>query len=110
MNFWDFDPVTDIGVDAGTDRHNPLVWPVRFRDIVSAGYYQRLRANFFRLHYQFIMSGDQRAAYDYFMLTCGPLPIEEWATRGWNVLKEFSSDATYGGQAEERAELKASEG
>ena len=114
MNFWDFDPVTDIGVDAGTDRHNPLIWPVRFRDIVSAGYYQRLRANFFRLHYQFIMSGDQRAAYDYFMLTCGPLPVEEWATHGWNVLKEFSSDATYGGQAsaapEARAALKASEG
>jgi len=114
MNFWDFDPVADIGVDVGAERHNPLIWPVRFRDIVSARYYQRLRANFFRLHYQFIMSGDQRAAYDYFMLTCGPLPVEQWATHGSDALKEFSSDATYGGQASAspgmRAELKASEG
>jgi len=45
---------------------------VRFKEVVSPEYYRRLRLSFFRLHYQFIMSGDRRAPYDYLMLGCGP--------------------------------------
>ena len=64
MNFWDFDPVAGIGIDVGVERRNPLIWKLRFRDLMSAGYYARIRANFFRLHYQFIMATDQRASYE----------------------------------------------
>jgi hypothetical protein len=90
MNVWDFDPVEGVGVHVGQQRHNPIVWAVRFRDMVSPEYYRRIRANFFRLHYQFIMAGDRRAPYDYFMLVCGPLPIADWATRRAEVLADFS--------------------
>jgi hypothetical protein len=114
MNFWEFDLVKGLGIDLDAPRHNPLLWPVRFRDIVSEQYYQHLRRNLLRLHYQFIMSGDLRAPYNFFMLTCGPLPAEEWAARTWGALEEFSSDTAYRAGTtsapEARAALRTSEG
>ncbi len=95
LNFYDFDPVAGIGVDAGPARCNPLIWKVRFREMLSPELYKRIRVNFFRMHYQFIMANDRRAAYDYFMLTCGPVPVEEWATRGNEVVAAFGPDAGY---------------
>ena len=62
MNFWDFDPVAGIGVAVGAARCNPLVWKLRFREMLSPEFYKRLRLNFFRMHYQFIMANDRRAA------------------------------------------------
>jgi hypothetical protein len=111
MNFWNFDPVGGIGLDLGAERHNPLVWPVRFRDLLSPQYYQRLRANFLRLHFQFIMAGDLRSAYDYFMLTCGPLPVEDWVVRGREALSEFDADAAHvgNGSAKHREVVDLSE-
>jgi hypothetical protein len=97
MNFWDFDPVGGVGVHLGSERRNPLIWNVRFRDMYSVKYFNRIRANLFRLHYQVIMAGDQRAPYDFFMLVCGPLPISDWAVRGGAAVMEFSADATYVG-------------
>jgi hypothetical protein len=95
MNFWDFDPVEGVGVKVGPDRCNPLVWQVRFRDAVSDQFYQRLRRSFFRLHYQFIMAGDQRAPYDYFMLVGGPALVAHWAQRGREMLAAFGCDGSY---------------
>ena len=99
MNFWDFDPVAGVGVEVGAERSNPIVWRVRFRDMLGGDIYRRLRANYFRLHYQFIMGNDLRAPYDYFMLVCGPVPVEDWARRSGDILKAFSADAAYAGFA-----------
>jgi hypothetical protein len=41
------------------------------------------------------MANDQRAPYDYFMLTCGPIPVEEWAARGHDLAAAFSPDGAY---------------
>jgi len=92
MNFWDFDPVAGIGVETGPERCNPTVWQVRFKDMVSPEFYRRLRTNFFRLHYQFILGSDRRAPYDYVMLTCGPLPAVEWAKNPQAALASFAED------------------
>ena len=43
MNFWDFDPVAGIGVQVGEERCNPLIWPLRFRDLLSLEFYYRIR-------------------------------------------------------------------
>jgi hypothetical protein len=95
MNFWDFDPVQGIGIAVGRERCNPLIWKLRFRDMVSPELYRRIRRNFFRLHYQFIMANDRRAYYDYVMLVCGPLPVAEWPRRDRPALAAFAPDASF---------------
>jgi hypothetical protein len=97
MNFWNFDPVAGVGIEAGAQRCNPLTWPVRFKEVVSPEYYRRLRLSFFRLHYQFIMSGDRRAPYDYLMLVAGPVPIVEWARNPHQIAVAFAPDGAFAG-------------
>ena len=43
--------------------------------MLSAPTLRRLRFSYMRLHYQFVMANERRAAYDYFMLMCGPAPF-----------------------------------
>jgi hypothetical protein len=92
MNFWEFDPVEGIGVQAGPQRCNPLVWNLRLRDMLNDEFINRNRINFFRLHYQFIMANDKRAPYDFFMLVCGPLPVATWARDPRAALARFADD------------------
>jgi hypothetical protein len=40
------------------------------------------------------MANDMRAPYEYMMLVCGPLPVEQWARDGVGTLKRFAPDAT----------------
>ena len=39
------------------------------------------------------MANDRRAAYDYFMVTCGPVPTTTWARDAFAVLAVFAEDA-----------------
>jgi hypothetical protein len=95
MNFWDFDPVGGVGVEVGAARKNPIIWPVRLRDMLTDAAYDRLRDSQFRMHYQYVMANDQRAPYDYFLLVCGPVPVTEWAAQPDAVLKSFGERAAY---------------
>ncbi len=103
LNFWDFDPVDGIGVHVGGARCNPLVWKVRFRDMLSPALYRRIHFNFFRLHYQFIMANDRRAPYDYFMLVCGPVPVAAWAANPTGMLAAFGADGSLAADREDSA-------
>jgi pimeloyl-ACP methyl ester carboxylesterase len=78
MNFEGFDPVSGVGVHV-ENRHNPLLWSVRFKEMVSSEYYQRLRWNFFRMHFQYINAGDRPTAHDYILLIAGPVALADWA-------------------------------
>jgi hypothetical protein len=98
LNFFEFDPVEGLGIHVGAKRCNPLIWRVRFRDMLSPEFYKRIRFNFFRLHYQFIMANDQRAPYDYFMLVCGPVPVATWAKDPQAALAAFDADARLAGE------------
>jgi hypothetical protein len=95
LNFYNFDPVAGIGIDAGPARCNPLVWVVRLRDMLAPEFFKKLTRSWFRMHYQFIMANDFRAPYEYMMLVCGPVPVEQWARRGQEMLARFEQDATY---------------
>ena len=93
LNFWDFDPLVDIGIDVPSERPNPIVWSVRYRDMRAVAFYDnRMRFNYFRRHYQLVMANDRRAPYDYFMLVCGPLPIACWAKHADPLFKTFAPD------------------
>ena len=95
MNFWDFDPVGGVGVEVSAEHKNPIIWPVRLRDMLTDAAYDRLRDSQFRMHYQYVMANDQRAPYDYFLLVCGPVPVTEWAAQPDAVLKSFGERAAY---------------
>lgn len=95
MNLWGVDPVSGVGIQLGTERRNPLVWDVRFRDMLYPEFYRRLRWKFFRLHFQYIMANQMRAPYDFFMLIGSPVPIMEWAKRQRQIIAEFSPDGKY---------------
>lgn len=72
MNFCDADPVTILGLTGQPAR----ALKVQFRGMVSPDYYKKMQRNFFRIHSQFIAVNDRIAPYDYFMLACGPFPLE----------------------------------
>jgi hypothetical protein len=95
LNFWDFDPVEGAGLKLGAQRRNPLIWQLRFRDMVSPDYYRTLRFNFFRLHFQFLKAGDRRAPFDYLMLVAGPVPVADWARDHDALVGQFAPDATF---------------
>ncbi len=95
MNFWGFDLVAGMGVKLAAPCRNPSTWAIRFRDMVSPEHYRSLRSSFFRLHFQFIISGDRRAPYDYLMLVTGPAAIEAWARHPGAVAAAFAPDGTF---------------
>jgi hypothetical protein len=95
MNFWDFDPVAGVGVDVGTAGTNPIMWPVRLRDMLTDAAYDRVRGSQFRMHYQYVMANDRRAPYDYFMLVCGPVEVTRWAKDPDAMVKRFGERAAY---------------
>jgi hypothetical protein len=76
MNFYKTDPVVESGLKA-TGR--PVVRIVRIRHMLDPISYRRIRRNFFRVHNQFVSGNELRAAYDYFMMVCGPLSAERQA-------------------------------
>ena len=44
MNFYQFDPIAGHGIELGSDRRNPTIVAVRFRDIVKAEHYDSCSA------------------------------------------------------------------
>jgi hypothetical protein len=98
LNFWQLDPVEGIGVKLAA-RCNPLIWPVPLKQMLSSQSYARLKWSPFRRHFQFIMSGDRRASYDYLMLVAGPLAVADWACNAEALAASFASDGAFGGVA-----------
>ena len=72
MNFYKSDPIGALGLPG----RGPLVRVVRISRMLQPATYRRFRSNFFRVHCQFVSANDLRASYDYFMMVCGPLPVE----------------------------------
>lgn len=76
MNFWPFDPVADHGIRLGPERRNPRVVAVSFRDLWIPGDFGRRRWRFFRAHFQFLHANERLgAAYDYYLICCGPFDL-----------------------------------
>ena len=73
MNFYKRDPLTAMGLPT---RDVPLVRMVRIRHMLDPAIYRRIRYHPLRMHLQFVSGNNLRHAYDYFMLTCGPLSVE----------------------------------
>ncbi len=103
MNFSGFDPVAGVGIEAGEQRCNPVIWQIPFQSMISKRTFGRMRFNYWRKHYQYIMSNERRAAYDYYMFVCGPAPFSLWASPR-TIGDAFALDGSY-----RVPELKAAE-
>lgn len=82
MNFWPFDPVEGHGILLGAERRNPLVVAISFRDLWAPGNFGRRRWRFFNAHFQFLLANERPgAAYDYYLICCGPVDLMTRASR-----------------------------
>jgi hypothetical protein len=82
MNFWPFDPVIGHGIALPPQRRNPLVVPISFRDLWIADRFGRRRWRFFDAHFQFLRANERLgAAYDYYLICCGPVDLVTRATK-----------------------------
>lgn len=70
INFFTPDPMAAMGMRGC---HSPVVRPVSLRRMLSPERYAAIRMNPYKMHCLFVRANDRRAAYDYFMLACGPL-------------------------------------
>ncbi len=75
INFYRCDPLALAGIANPRPNPFPIMARVRFRSMLDADFYKRIRYSFFRLHYQFISANTKRYRYDFFMMCCGPYPL-----------------------------------
>jgi HAMP domain-containing protein len=77
ISFYRVDPVTLKRVSREDLYGRPNIRRVQVHSMMDPASFKRHRFNFMRLHYQFLMGNDQRAAYDYCLITCGPLEFDK---------------------------------
>jgi len=98
MNFWPFDPVTGHGIQVGPERRNPLVVAISFRDLWAGEHFGRRRWRFFRAHFQFLCANERPgAAYDYYLICCGPFDLATRAGSPAEVAAAMPGAPTGGG-------------
>jgi hypothetical protein len=73
----------------------PIIRRVQIHQMLSAPTLRRLRFAYMRLHYQFVMANERRAAYDYFMLMCGPAPFRRTVTQPNGPADLYGADGAY---------------
>lgn len=89
ISFYKFDPVTLKRMSPNRRDERPNIRKVQMSEMMSKPAFKKHRSRFYRMHYQFLMANDLRAAYDYIMILCGPLPFNE-ITAAEGGLKRFT--------------------
>jgi hypothetical protein len=79
------------------EHDSPIIRRVQIHQMLNAPTLRRLRFSFMRLHYQFVMANERRAAYDYFMLMCGPAPFRQTVTQPNGPADLYDADGMYVG-------------
>ena len=70
------DPVAVSGV-APANKRWPLVFSAAFTQTLSRKKWNSLKRRFFRLHFQYLCAFDRPKDYDYFLITAGPITLQE---------------------------------
>jgi hypothetical protein len=89
LNFYDTKPMAEMALPT---ENEPVVRLVEFSRMLERAMYRRIRLNFYRLHCQFISGNDRRAAYDYFMLVCGPVSAKSQTLAQDGAVSMFGDD------------------
>lgn len=72
INFYKSNPATSLKLRAA---RLPVVMRVHFRNVLKPETYHRVKRNFFRIHRQFVLAVERRAAYSFHMLLLGPQSV-----------------------------------
>ncbi len=83
INFYKTDPLKEMRLTNKRTDEFPIVRTVRIREMLEPAIYKRVKKNFFRVHYQFIMGNTRPYYYDFFMICCAPLSA---TTRAKNLI------------------------
>jgi hypothetical protein len=95
ISFYRFDPVKLIYIADGHVPEGLIIGRVQIARMISEATWRRVRANYMRLHYQFVMANEKRAAYDWFMLMCGPAPFRRTVTVADGPAALYGADGAY---------------
>lgn len=78
LNAFGFEPRRDLRLDlGGALARNPKIRSARFKETLSPATYRKIRWNFFRVHFHFLMANEIPGEYDYLMITCGPVSLAD---------------------------------
>jgi len=91
ISFYKVDPLAAMKLPQSP---NFLIRRVHIRDMLQRATYRRFKANFFRLHRQLVMGNEKRYFYDYYMICCGPLPLEMRVFAPEKVVPSFGPDGS----------------
>jgi pimeloyl-ACP methyl ester carboxylesterase len=101
LSFCPFDPIAGHDIVLGGERRNPRVVAISLRDLCGPGNFALRRWRVFKAHAQFLMANEQRAAYDYTLICCGPLDLVTRATNPQQAVAamagKFEPDPTAAG-------------
>lgn len=78
LNAYGFEPVRDLGLDLGAmPQVNPKIRSARFKETLTPTTYRKIRWNFFRVHFHFLMTNEIPGEYDFLMIACGPVSLAD---------------------------------
>lgn len=74
IHFYGSDPARDLKINT---ENSPIIRQIRFKNIHSAGRYQRAKGNFFKMHLLYMLGAQKRNPYDMGMFQQGPFPFSD---------------------------------
>jgi hypothetical protein len=92
INVYKVDPVVALGMPA---TGKPIVKIIRIRMMVEEATYKRFHLNFLRIHRQAVMGNERRYFYDYYMLCCGPIALEDRVDDPDGSVAAFAADGAF---------------
>jgi hypothetical protein len=95
ISFCGFDPVALRRGVAGRGDRRPRIRVIAMSEMLSPQSYRRYALKFMRLHYQYVMANEKRAAYDYFMMVCGPIPFSRLIEAPNGPVDLIAADGSY---------------
>jgi hypothetical protein len=94
ISFYKFDPVELRWTTDRTDR-KPVIRRVRLKEMVDTPTWKRIRFRFLRMHLQGFLANERRTPYDYFMMTCGPIPFAKTILAPAGPMSFIAQDGSY---------------
>lgn len=71
------DPVSSSGAAPHAGKRWPIVISAAFSESLSPEMHRKYKRRYFRLHFQYLCAFDRPRDYDYFLITAGPLALED---------------------------------